>query len=60
MTSVDPKFSTKQFSDRTYKAKDFNINPELSKGPMKERKCTDLLCLIVFLAFLVGMGIFTA
>ena len=27
------------------------------RGPVKDRSCTDVLCLLVFIAFLVGWGI---
>ena len=27
------------------------------RGPVKDRSCTDVLCLLVFIAFLAGWGI---
>lgn len=34
----------------------FTLNPkELENGPVVERVCRDLICCLVFLAFLVGM-----
>jgi len=45
-----------QLKDSSYKGEDYNIDAELEKGPLGNRRCTDLLCLLVFLAATAGMG----
>jgi hypothetical protein len=37
------------------KVKDYSVNPAMAEGCVKERKCTDMICLGVFIIFLVGM-----
>ena len=37
-------------------ADDYEVDPELENGPLFKRGCTDVLCLLVFLAFCVGIG----
>lgn len=37
---------------RKYKAEDFNVNCDLQHGPLKDRKCTDICCCMIFLLFL--------
>ena len=41
--------------DRNYKGDDYEVDQKLRDGPMTDRKCTDCLFLILFLAF---MGVF--
>lgn len=50
------KFDYNKLKDREYSAQDYNVDIELQKGPMEKRRCTDCLCLLVFIAFLGGMG----
>lgn len=38
--------------DENYKGEDFQVNTDLEKGPLFNRKCTDILCLLVFFLFL--------
>lgn len=45
-----------QLKDQSYKGEDYNIDAELEKGPLGNRRCTDLLCLLIFLAATAGMG----
>ena len=55
-TEYVSKFDYNKLKDRDYKAQDYSVDPELQKGPMQKRRCTDCLCFIIFGAFLVGMG----
>ena len=32
-----------------YKGEDYAIDPEIEKGPQTNRRCTDLICLLIFL-----------
>lgn len=32
-----------------YMGEDYEANPELANGPLFDRKCTDLICLAVFI-----------
>ena len=41
--------------DRNYKGEDYEVDQKLREGPMTDRKCTDCLFLIIFLAF---VGVF--
>lgn len=49
------EFDTSRLKDRTYKGEDYEPDESLVKGPLKERKCTDVLCLIMFLVYLCFM-----
>jgi hypothetical protein len=42
--------------DPDYKGEDYSIDPELRQGPLTNRRCTDLLCLIIFIAAIVAGG----
>jgi choline transporter-like protein 2/4/5 len=42
-------------ADPGYKGDDYMIDPELQQGPLTNRRCTDCLCLIIFLAA-IGAG----
>jgi hypothetical protein len=35
----------------------FKVNPEEDEfeGPLKHRSCTDIICLIIFVAYIIGM-----
>lgn len=35
------------------------IDDDLANGPVQRRGCTDILCLLIFIAFIVGMFIIT-
>ena len=39
----------RSLADPTYKGEDYMIDPEIEKGPLSKRRCTDLLCLVIFL-----------
>lgn len=52
-------FDYGQLKDRDYKAHDYHADKEIIKGPLEDRKCTDCLFLLVFIAFLGGMGYMT-
>jgi hypothetical protein len=45
-----------QLADTTYKGQDYNIDCDIENGPLGNRRCTDLLCLLVFLCCTGGMG----
>ena len=60
MSSVPNDFDRSQLKDRKWKGDGIHMNKEIAKSPTEEkRRCTDLLCCFVFVAFLVGMGIST-
>lgn len=40
--------------EKDYKGKP--ISQKLEEGPRKNRKCRDVICLVIFIAFLVGWG----
>jgi len=43
-------------ADANYKGDDYNIDIELKKGPLTNRRCTDFLCLIIFFAAVASGG----
>ncbi len=49
-------FDYAKLKDRNYKGEDYMVDSTLVKGTLQNRKCTDCLCLLIFLAFLGGMG----
>ena len=60
MTSLPADFSRSQLKDRNWKGENIQINPAIARKPTeKSRRCTDVLCCLVFLAFIVGMFYFT-
>jgi len=42
-------------ADPDYKGEDYTIDPALERGPLTNRRCTDVFCLLVFLVA-VGFG----
>jgi hypothetical protein len=48
-------FDYNKLKDRKYKAEDYQPDKSIIEGPMMNRRCTDCLFLIVWMAFLVGM-----
>lgn len=38
----------KSLADPDYMGEDYAIDPEIEKGPLTNRRCTDLLCLLIF------------
>lgn len=42
--------------DRDYDGQDYVVDQNLMDGPLGERRCTDCLFLIIFIAFLGAMG----
>ena len=48
MSKVEP-------SETANKDKDTLPRDELKNGPIENRGCTDILCCLIFIAFLVGM-----
>ena len=42
--------------DGEYDGSDFMVDQELRNGPLYNRKCTDVICLILFIAFLAVYG----
>jgi len=56
MSSIPSDFSVSQLKDRNYKGENITVNPAIAKKPTdKDRRCTDILCCLVFFAFIVGM-----
>jgi hypothetical protein len=55
MSSLPQDFNYDSLKDRNYKATDFNVNKDLAKGPMQNRKCTDMCCCLIFLVFIGAM-----
>lgn len=49
-------FDYGRLKDRSYKGEDYQADKKILEGPLQERRCTDCLFLIVFLAFLGLMG----
>lgn len=37
-------------ADKDYKGDDYFINKEIEKGPLTNRRCTDIICLLIFAA----------
>ena len=55
----DMTFDYSSLKDRSYKAEDYNVQVNLVKGPLEQRRCTDVLWCIIFFIFLGGMGYMT-
>ena len=36
-------------ADPNYKGDDYYIDPAIEKGPLTNRRCTDILCLLIFI-----------
>ena len=49
----------KSLMDPNYKGEDYMIDIELRQGPLKNRRCTDILCLIIF-SCVIGAMIYVA
>lgn len=49
-----PKSKREALKDPKYKGEDYNVNQEIENGPIQNRKCTDVLCLLLFIMFLGG------
>ena len=45
----------KSLADPDYTGDDYVLDPAIEKGPLTNRRCTDLLCLFIFLAA-TGVG----
>lgn len=43
-------------NDENYDGGDYLVDTELQNGPLFNRKCTDVFCLLIFWAFLVVYG----
>ena len=46
----------KSLADPTYTADDYEIDEAIKAGPLHNRKCTDILCLLIFIVALIGGG----
>ncbi len=56
MSSLPDDFSRSQLKDRSWKGDGIQVNKDIAKKPTdKNRRCTDVLCCLVFVAFMVGM-----
>jgi hypothetical protein len=52
MSSLPPDFDYGQLNDRKYKAHDFEVHKDLEHGPLEKRRCTDVLCFIIFFSWI--------
>lgn len=43
-------------ADPNYKGEDYTIDPAIEKGPLTNRRCTDIFCLLVFIVALAFGG----
>ena len=43
-------------ADRNYKGEDYNIDVAIEKGPLGNRRCTDMFCVLIFLLTTGCMG----
>jgi len=55
-TKVD-KSLRESLNDSEYKGEDYEVNPAVKNGPLRDRKCTDVLFLLIFFGFLGGMAV---
>ena len=56
MSSLPADFSRSQLKDRKWKGENITINRDIARKPTeKNRRCTDILCCLVFVAFNIGM-----
>ena len=56
MTSVPDDFDRSQLKDRKWKGEGVTMNESIARSPTeKSRRCTDVLCCILFTAMLLGM-----
>jgi len=53
-------FDYSKLKDRDYKGDDYFPDKDVVSGPRKDRRCTDCCFMLVFIAFLGGMGYMTA
>ena len=49
-------FDYSKLKDRSYKGEDYMVDSTLVKGPLQNRHCTDCFWLLIWFAFLGGMG----
>ena len=45
--------------DEKYKGDDYQVDKELKNGPLANRRCTDLLFSVIFMAFIGLLGYVT-
>ena len=45
-----------KLKDPKYKGEDYECDMRMAEGPFKKRQCSDMLCCLVFLLFLGGLG----
>ena len=56
MSSIPNDFDSAKLKDRKWKGEDITMNKDIAKSPLNTpRRCTDILCCILFTTFLVGM-----
>ena len=56
MSSIPEDFSRSKLKDRKWKGEEIQVNKDIARTPThKNRRCTDILCCIIFLVFNVGM-----
>lgn len=48
-------FDSKKLKDRKYKAEDYKVDTNLEYGAIPERRCTNLLCAIIFVVTMLSM-----
>lgn len=42
--------------DPNYKGGDYEIDTAIENGPLGNRRCTDIFCILIFIAALCGAG----
>ena len=55
--SGEMSFDYSQLKDRSYKAHDYKVNPAIAKGPVQDRRCTDVLFCLLF-NFVIGVMLY--
>ena len=56
MSSIPDDFDSSKLKDRKWKGEDITMNKDIARSPTnKPRRCTDILCCILFTAFVTGM-----
>ena len=56
MSSIPDDFDSSKLKDRKWKGEDITMNKDIARSPTnKPRRCTDVLCCILFTAFVTGM-----
>lgn len=55
--SIQGEVTTENLKDRNWDGEGITFDPKLAQKPTeKERRCTDMLCALIFFVFLLAMG----